>query len=138
MQLIAKRTLYSTTAFGPVIFNESFMAEDKRRIEEVFGPWVNHVVCERIYGLSLGGGALLYYRHMSPKKIVELSEKNRINYVVFDIRHGFPPHFKLMPHRFFNNKYIIYSVKEIRLFHHLMLNSSTSNTNIPEGKPERP
>lgn len=114
LQLLYDRALYVTPPIGPTIFNEAFMAEDKRRKDAIFGNYHHHMFYE--YGKSqyFGLSVLFSYSNITPKQLLDIAQKERIDYVIFLTRYGLPPNLLFHPMRLRTPLHTVYAIEDIR------------------------
>ncbi len=114
IQMLTYRALYSTSPSGPVIFNQSFMAEDKRRVENIFGNYTDHMQYEQSKNMPFSLAILLVYHNITPEKILAITQKDRIDYLIFKTLYSLPPHLEGYPYRYKSKYHTVFSVRDIK------------------------
>jgi len=112
IQLFAKRAIFSNRPIGPVLFNGKSIKEDKERYEALFGNYNEQKKLEEKFP-SLAIAALNYYHNLLPRKIKKVSNKYKLDYILFVNRMGDLKSFKYITPVYKSYKYTIYKISDL-------------------------
>jgi len=112
IQLFAKRAIFANRPIGPVLFNEKSFKEDKERYESLFGTYKEQILLEdKIPSLALA--ALNYYHNLTPERVKDISEKYKLDYILFVNKMGGLINFKGKKPIYKDYKYTIFRINDL-------------------------